>query len=119
MNEQFLTVTTEHLPGSVTVLTLTGEIDRDSSLVLAEAAEPVLDDDGRRLVIDLSGVTFCDSAGVNLMFRLHRRLAGRDGAASVAGARDFVLRTLTVVNFSRMVAMHPTVSDAIRAASGS
>jgi anti-sigma B factor antagonist len=116
MTDQYLTATVTAVTGSVSVLTVVGEIDRDSIRVMTEAAEPVLRGDGRRLVIDLSGVTFCDSSGINLMFQLNKHLADRGGALSVAGARDMVLRTLEVVNLHRIIAVHPTVDEAVRAA---
>jgi anti-sigma B factor antagonist len=115
MTDHYLTATVKAVTSSVTVLTAVGEIDRDSTEVIADAAEPVLLGDGQQLVIDLSGVTFCDSSGLNLMFQLHRRLVARGGALSVAGARGFVLRTLEVVNLHRLVAVHPTVDEAVRA----
>ncbi|GAA2874193.1 hypothetical protein Acy02nite_32210 [Actinoplanes cyaneus] len=116
MSEQYLSVSVEQVAPAVTVLTPIGEIDRDSSPALAEAAEPPLDADGCRLIVDLSGVTFCDSAGINLLFRLHRRVAARGGAVSVAGARGIVLQALTVINMSRMLSMHPTLDEAVREA---
>jgi anti-anti-sigma factor len=119
MTEQILTTTAERVTASVTVLSAFGEIDRDSKQVLADAAAPEAQGDGRRLVIDLTGVTFCDSAGLNLLFQLHSQLAGRGGSLSVAGAQDFVLRTLRVVNLDRLIPVHATVDDAVRAASAS
>ncbi|GIF05027.1 STAS domain-containing protein [Actinoplanes siamensis] len=112
-----LSVGTEQVSDAVTVLALTGEMDRDSSDVLGEAADVVLHGGCTQLVLDLSRLTFCDSSGLNLMFRLHRRLAALGGALYVAAAQGVVLRSIEVVNLSRAVGVHLTVADAVSAAS--
>jgi anti-anti-sigma factor len=115
MMEQFLTVTVKDLPGPVTVLTAAGEIDHDSQYVLDDAAGEVLERGGDRLVIDLSAVTFCDSAGLSLFIQLHRRLSDRGGSLCLASAQAPVLTVLRATNLDRLLALHSTVDDAVRA----
>ncbi|MEU4558352.1 STAS domain-containing protein [Actinoplanes sp. NPDC023936] len=114
MTDHFLTATTEAVTDEVTVLIAVGEIDRDSTRVLAES---VREHTGRWIVADLTGVTFCDSSGLNYLVQLHHQLAGRGGSLAVAGARDFVLRTLRVASLDRLFPLHTTVDEAVTALS--
>ncbi|MEU8242317.1 STAS domain-containing protein [Actinoplanes missouriensis] len=112
MSDHFLTATTAVIADDITVLVAVGEIDRDSTNVLADAVREI---PGRWIVADLSGVTFCDSSGLNYLVQLHNRLAGQGGSLAVAGARDFVLRTLKVASLDRLFPLRPTVDEAVTA----
>ncbi len=113
--EQILTVTATEAAGAVPVLAAAGEIDHDSRRVLDEAAAAVLQNGGSRLVIDLTGVTFCDSGGLSLFLDLHRTAAARGGSLRLAGAGAAVLSVIHTTNLERMLLLHPTVEDAVRA----
>ena len=115
MTEEILKVTAEDVPGLVTVLTAAGEIDHDSRDVLADAAEEVLQRRGVRLVIDLSAVTFCDSGGLSLFIDLHRRVTARGGSLRLASPQATVVTVLRATNLDRLLDLHPTVDDAVRA----
>ncbi|MFI6070938.1 STAS domain-containing protein [Actinoplanes sp. NPDC051343] len=116
MSDQILTVITEHVTESIVVLTATGEIDRESQSVLGEAAASALEGDNDRLVIDLSAVSFCDSSGLSLFVRLHRRLAERGGSLRLAGAQPLVRTVLEATNLHRLFPAYPTVEQAVQAA---
>jgi anti-anti-sigma factor len=115
MTEQILTVTADHVADAVTVLTAAGEIDHDSRNVLGDAAAAALQRGSTRLVLDLGGVTFCDSGGLSLFLQLHKETTGRGGSLHLAGARAPVLSVLTATNLDRLLALHPTVADAVHA----
>lgn len=79
--------------GTVDVVTLTGELDHESATavehrLLALAAR------AWALVLDITAVTFVDSAGVRLLDHLVEACAGRDllVAAPVDGPVHLVLR---------------------------
>ncbi|WP_250034216.1 STAS domain-containing protein [Paractinoplanes maris] len=112
MTEQ-LTVTASNPDGRVTVLTVSGELDRDSVHELEQAGEAALRSGAERLVLDLHGLTFCDSSGLRVFVHLHR-LADSEGASlRLAGATPPVSAVIGVVNLDRMLTLHPTVNDAL------
>jgi anti-anti-sigma factor len=115
MTDQILTVTADHVADSVTVLTVAGDIDHDSRDVLGDAANAALRRGGTRLVLDLAGVTFCDSGGLSLLLHLHKETTGRGGSLHLAGARAPVLTVLAATNLDRLLTLHPTVADAVHA----
>ena len=65
-----LTLTPTRRPDGVTVLTAVGEIDMTNSECLATAISAA---EGR-LVVDLTGVDYLDSAGLNVLFAHSDRL---------------------------------------------
>ncbi len=83
--------------GEHIVMSVHGEIDlytvprlqRELAGVLA-AGSPV------RLVIDLSGVDFCDSTGVNVLLAAHRQARDAGGDLELAGPRPAVRKILQV-----------------------
>lgn len=59
------------------VVRLRGEVDLANADALEQVAEDAVTNRDHGLVLDLSGVTFLDSTGLRLVFRLARRLGDR------------------------------------------
>jgi len=59
--------------GGVTRLDLTGELDLTGAEPLAEAVEAALASGASELLLDLTGTTFIDSAGVGALLSAQRR----------------------------------------------
>jgi anti-sigma B factor antagonist len=112
---EVLTVTVREADGGATVLTVGGEIDLDSAHVLGTAGEEALLDGVAALVLDLRGVTFCDSTGLKTFVQLHRLAADRGASLRLAGAPRPVSTVIKAVNLDRMLALHPTIEDALNA----
>jgi len=67
------------------------------------------------VVIDLSGVEFIDSAGLSLLVSLYKatRLNGR--RANFTGVHSGVLRTMEVIQLSRIFDVYDDLESAVRA----
>ncbi|MFF4016620.1 STAS domain-containing protein [Streptomyces sp. NPDC001843] len=99
----------------VRVVTLRGEIDHDVKDVLSEA---LLGEDSTvlpRIVVDLSGVTFMDSSGINIFVAAYQQVSGGQGWLRIAGAQDAVLRVLQLVGVDAVIPCHPTIEQALNA----
>ncbi|MER7408462.1 STAS domain-containing protein [Streptomyces sp. NPDC000070] len=97
----------------VRVLTLRGEIDHT---VKNELTEALLAFDGAprpRTVVDLSGVTFMDSSGINVLIAAHQSMSDAQGWLRLAGARNSVLRVLELVGLDQVIGCHSTVEQAL------
>jgi anti-anti-sigma factor len=102
----------------VVVATVTGELDLSNSPVTGDAIEAALPASARSLVVDFSGLTFLDSSGVAMLFRLVRRLGDhRQQLHVVAPAGEAVGRVLEIVEFDRAAPVHPSLDAALSAAS--
>lgn len=74
-----MTVGDVELDGDVgwPIARLTGAVDLSNVETLSERLEAAVSNRAQGLVLDLSGVTYLDSTGVRLVYRLARRLGDR------------------------------------------
>ncbi|MEU3464301.1 STAS domain-containing protein [Streptomyces sp. NPDC006733] len=99
----------------VVVLAVSGELDCNTEQLLGDAAGRALGDGCGRLVLECSGVTFCDSQGLNRFLRL-REHARRDGAALVLAAISGSVRhVLELTGALQVFVLANTVEEALRA----
>ncbi|MET9800435.1 STAS domain-containing protein [Streptomyces sp. NPDC006368] len=97
----------------IRVVAVQGEIDHDVKDLFGEA---LLSRDGAtapRTVVDLSGVTFMDSSGINVLVAAHRAAGDTQGWLRIAGAQTPVLRVIELVGLDAMIPCHPTVEQAL------
>ncbi len=75
----------------ILIVEVAGEVDMATAPQLAEAVEGA-SDPCRRVVVDLSEVTFLDSSGLNALVTSRRSLAARDVDLRVISPTDHVVR---------------------------
>jgi len=90
------TVAREELPDAVTVLRSVGELDLAAAPLLGARIDEALADGRTRILIDLTGVTFCDSTGLSAFVRGHHRATAAGGWLRVTGAQGTVDRVLRI-----------------------
>ncbi|WP_165958820.1 STAS domain-containing protein [Actinomadura sp. KC345] len=98
--------------GEHTVIAISGDLDIASTPALRERLNAALRDTGPLVVIDLSGVTFCDASGLALLVGARRRTLPKGVTVVLAGPRPQVNRLLRVTGLSRVFTVRPTVSAA-------
>jgi anti-sigma B factor antagonist len=81
------------------VVAMSGQIDLANAEAIGAALEPWLRAGGP-LTLDLSGVTFMDSAGIHLVITAAKRLAGR-GCVIIHGAHGPVWRLLQLTKLEQ------------------
>ncbi|MFJ6392802.1 STAS domain-containing protein [Streptomyces sp. NPDC091972] len=100
----------------VRVVTVRGEIDHDVREVFHKALQF---EDGTpapwRIVVDLSGVSFMDSSGINTFIACHRQVSQMQGWVRIASAHPFVVRVLALVGVDAVIACYPSVKQALHA----
>jgi len=82
--------------GSTVCVTAAGEIDSTSAPVLGEQLNALLDGDVREFTVDLSRVTFLDSAGLCVLAAAHRRALSQDVRMRVLASSRAVIRPLQI-----------------------
>ena len=85
---------------------LIGEIDMSN---VADAETTLSDLASRRtaLTLDLVGLSYLDSQGVGMLFRLAKRAGGNGGTLTLANPRGLVRRVLDITNAAEVV----TITD--------
>ena len=85
-------------------LVVTGEVDSSSAPVLRQHLDALLDDDGvRELTIDLTAVTFLDSAGLCVLAAAHRRALEQDATMRVLATSRAVVRPLQITGLWQLL----------------
>ncbi|MGX6605304.1 STAS domain-containing protein [Micromonosporaceae bacterium Da 78-11] len=95
------------------VVTVRGNLDIDSATVLTTALEQVLERPAPRVVVDLSGIEFCDSTGLSAFVTGHNRASRAGGWLRLAAPGDFLLRLLDTVGLTTRLDVYRTVGDAL------
>jgi anti-sigma B factor antagonist len=105
-----LTLTTTRV-GDVVVVAAEGELDFVSAPELRAALEAV--SDGKRVVLDLSGLSFMDSSGLGVLVSLRQRQP--ELSVRVAGASPRVAQLFTLTRLDAVFPLFPTVDAATEA----
>ena len=100
-------------PGDSAVVTVRGHLDLDSAPVLSTTLDQVLDRPHPRIVVDLSGVEFCDSIGLSAFVVGQRRATDAGGWIRFAAPSYWLSVLLDTVGLSRRIGVYPTVADAL------
>jgi anti-sigma B factor antagonist len=83
--------------GDHTIVAVSGEIDLYTAPKLhTELAAAVAGEGGARVVVDMTGVEFCDSTGMNVLLAALRRARERGGELVLSGPRPAVRKILQV-----------------------
>jgi anti-sigma B factor antagonist len=100
-------------PDDSVVVTVRGNLDVDSATVLGTALDQVLDRPRPRIVVDLSGVEFCDSTGLGAFVAGHNRAHNAGGWVRLAAPSDWMRQLLDTVGLTGRVAVYPGVAEAL------
>jgi anti-sigma B factor antagonist len=90
-----LSIAVHHAPGQV-VFHLAGEIDVITVTKLSTMVNEILADPPARIVLDMAGVTFCDSQGLGTLVVLSRKAQHAQSMLALANVGDFLLRVLDI-----------------------
>jgi anti-sigma B factor antagonist len=106
-----LTITTERRQTHLWVKPV-GELDQSTAALLFDRVLAGLLPTDTTVTMDLVGLTFCDSAGLGAMVRIHKRLADRDGRLTLVGPTPTVRRSLEITGLDTMFTVAPPVPPA-------
>jgi len=99
------------------IVTASGEIDLYTAPALqAELAAVLGGGHPVRVVVDLSGVEFCDSTGMNVLLSAMKRARERGGALDLAGPQPAVRKVLQVTGLDSVFNVVEDSADAVTAA---
>jgi anti-sigma B factor antagonist len=100
-------------PDDSVVVTVRGNLDVDSATVLTTTLDQVLEQPQPRIVVDLSGVEFCDSTGLSAFVLGHHRAGGAGGWVRLAAPSAWLTQLLDTVGLSTRIGVYPSVGDAL------
>ena len=92
----------------VAVVIPTGALDMAWAKPMRRVLEELLAAGKTRLVVDLRGVTYLDSAGVGELVRGMKRAREAGGDLRLCGVRREVLRIFKMTGLNKVMALYPT-----------
>ena len=96
--------------GDHVVVTAAGEIDLYTAPKLQADLAGIIDaTPAARVVIDMSGVEFCDSTGMNVLLSALRQVRERGGELELAAPRPAVMKILQVTGLDTVFTISPAV----------
>ncbi|MEV0901390.1 STAS domain-containing protein [Actinoplanes sp. NPDC049802] len=95
MERPELSIAVQRTPDEV-VIQLAGEIDVLTVTELSTVVNEVLVEPPARIVLDMAGVTFCDSQGLGTLVVLSRKAQHAQVVLALANVGDFLMRVLDI-----------------------
>lgn len=106
-------VLSELLGGATGVVAVSGELDIATASALRDALTEATDRGIRRLVVDLSRVTFVDSVGIGAIVRAKRDLGAAGRVAIVVPSQSYAGVIFDVVGARTIVDVYETRAAAL------
>ena len=100
-------------PDDSYVLVIRGNLDLDSAPVLGATLDQVLMEEAPRVVVDLTGIEFCDSTGLSAFVIGANRAVEQGGWLRLAGPGAFLEQLLDTVGLTPRLPVYATVTDAL------
>jgi anti-sigma B factor antagonist len=100
--------------GQHAVVDMPAEIDVTNAEEIRQALLSAASHEAVVLVIDMSGTTFCDSAGVHAIIDTRKQAAMTGTQLRLAATA--MLRILTLVGIDQLIPIYPTLEEALAGA---
>ncbi len=95
-----------------TLVSLAGECDLNTGRQLRDALTSEVSRGARRLILDLSGLTFMDSTGMQVLLGARTVLAVRGGILILVSPQPAVARILELTGADQLIPVYPTLREA-------
>ena len=100
-------------PDDSVVLTIRGDLDVDTAPALREALQRALERPRPRVVVDMSGLQFCDSTGLSAFVVGAKHAAAQGGWLRLAAPSDWVRGLFDTLGLTRRIVVYPDVVTAL------
>jgi anti-sigma B factor antagonist len=92
-----------HLEDGVAVLTVTGRVGSEGAPQLGSELRRLIDAGHQRLRVDLAGVDYMNSAGLEVVAAAAQQLTGTGGALALSGLREPVRLALAMAGLTATI----------------
>lgn len=94
------------------VIELAGELDHHSAPEIRDLLPGLPIKHGQQIVVDLGGLTFCDSSGITVLIAARNIALAAHCTVVLAAVPDMVSRTFTIVGLDQVFPTHRTAQAA-------
>ncbi|QKW49134.1 STAS domain-containing protein [Streptomyces buecherae] len=89
------------------VLEVSGDLDYRNATRLRERVTATVLRPGQRLILDLSGLEFCDSSGISALIAAHHHATTLGANVALAAVPAPTLRILRLIGLDTIIPLHP------------
>ncbi|MCK4548403.1 MAG: STAS domain-containing protein [Candidatus Eisenbacteria sp.] len=100
--------------GAVSIIAVDDPLMEEIALSLRETADELLAGGNLRLVVDMGGVPYIDSPGLETLLDLHALAEDQGGTFCLASPNTLCRDIITATRLDKLVLIHPTVDEACR-----
>ncbi|MFJ4716764.1 STAS domain-containing protein [Streptomyces sp. NPDC088785] len=115
MTDHTLTVTLLPHASGASVLTLVGEVDHHTAPEFQAVVDQAPFTPETPVVIDLAGLTYCDSTGITALIKAHLRAHDTSTRLVFAAPHHDLMHLLRIVGLDQVFTFCPTAADALDA----
>jgi len=94
------------------VVTVEGELDVATAPRLRAGIDTLVLRSGQRLVVDLAGVTFCDSSGISTLIAARNVAEAAGAGIALAAVPGRLRRTFGLIGLADFFPTYPSAEDA-------
>ncbi|MEM7046362.1 MAG: STAS domain-containing protein [Pseudomonadota bacterium] len=101
--------------GGITVVSVAGRLDSNTSRALQEALVPLADKDHPAIVVDCTHLSYVSSAGLRVFLMTAKPIHASGGRFALAAVAPQVRKILSMTGLDTVLDLHESVQDALRA----
>jgi anti-sigma B factor antagonist len=94
------------------VIEVSGELDHHTAPRIRELLPRLPIEEGQQLVLDLGGLTFCDSSGITVLIAARNHALSTRATIALAAVPDQVRRIFTVIGLQEVFPLYPSAQAA-------
>lgn len=98
--------------GRFGVLIVAGELDMSNAEAFRDRLRELTAGDGARVIVDLSGVQFMDSAGLGVLIGGLKQVRLTGGSLRVVGSNAQIVELFHVTGIYKVLPLHVSIADA-------
>jgi anti-sigma B factor antagonist len=118
MSEKQLSVQLSRTAENVVVIDLEGEIDIYTAPEFRDALLQAIDEGARRVVVDVSKVTFMDSTGLGVFVSGEKRIRPQGGLLLIVCQDETIMRIFQITGLADVFTFRETREAALQVAAG-
>jgi anti-sigma B factor antagonist len=103
---------TQRIEQEALIIAFEGDVDLEHS---PKAREVLLDGikQGKRVLVDMSGVTYIDSSGVASLVEAYQRAKGQGSEFALVAVNPAALRVLQLARLDKVFVIHETLAEGL------
>jgi anti-sigma B factor antagonist len=118
MNEERIKVSQDLLAGGVGLIAAAGYINNEGGQAIADAANNLMDQGCKTLLINLDGTRIINSIGVSILLEILEKLMDEKGRLAFCNLTPTISKTFEIMGLVQYAAVYPDYDTALAAIAG-